>query len=443
MSRLRLRLWMTPRWFWLLGAVAAALAFSPGVRLLLPVALVMSAGLGIATLADLWVGPPRQALDVVRGPLASVALRRPCDLLYHVTNRSGQAILLGIAEASARTLSLHDREATGRVGSRSRATLKRRATPVARGRDSFDTLYAWYENRFGLLRRRVVIPAALQWRVFPDLSAVERYGALHLRSHAVDAGLRALRRRGVGREYASLREWTTGDSPRDIDWKATARRGKLMAIEREVERGQNVFIVLDCGRLMTPRVGTLRKLDYAVTAALSLASIASLTSDRVGALAFAGDVLAACAPRPSKSSSGQIGELLYDLEPRFEESDYAGALAAVRRYLRKRSLVVLLSDAAGASAGGAMRSEIGYLARHHLVVCVFMNDMAVESALGSEPQTIDAAYRSAVALELDRERQATVLALERVGVVTIDAPAPTLGVRLIDSYLRVKQRGLI
>ena len=202
--------------------------------------------------------------------------------------------------------------------------------PVARGSDEFGRLYVWYENALGLLRRRVVIEAPQSFRVFPDLSAVERYGSLHVRNRLIEAGLRKMRLRGAGTEFESLREWTDGDAFRAIDWKATARRGKTMVAQHEVERSQNVMLVLDCGRLMTPRVGEQRKFDYAVTAALSLASVAGLASDRVGVVAFAREILAASAPRSTRSSSARITELLYDLEPRFEEANYAGAFAYLR-----------------------------------------------------------------------------------------------------------------
>ncbi|MEI4861563.1 DUF58 domain-containing protein, partial [Klebsiella pneumoniae] len=79
-----------------------------------------------------------------------------------------------------------------------------------------------------LIRRRLRIAAAQAIRIFPDLAAVERYGKLHLRNRTIEAGLRRMKLRGTGTEFESLREWSDGDAFRSIDWKATARRGKLM-----------------------------------------------------------------------------------------------------------------------------------------------------------------------------------------------------------------------
>jgi uncharacterized protein (DUF58 family) len=204
-----------------------------------------------------------------------------------------------------------------------------------------------------------------------------------------------------------------------------------------------VMVLLDCGRLMTPRLGAQRKLDYAVTAALSLATIAGLASDRVGLVAFAHEVLAASAPRSTRSSIARLTDSLYSLEPRFEESNYTRAFAYLRHHLHKRSLIVFLTDVIDPLAQAAVMAEVGSLARRHLLICVFMNDAAVSDALAREPETISDAYRANVAVGLANERRLAKTTLERAGVIVIDVPAKKLTTALIDEYLRVKRRGLL
>ncbi len=325
----------------------------------------------------------------------------------------------------------------------SRTRIARVVTPIYRGADELATLYVWYENSFGLIRRRLRIPAPHAIRIFPDLSAVERYGKLHLRNRTIEAGLRRMKLRGAGTEFESLREWSDGDAFRAIDWKATARRGKLMVAQHEVERSQNVMLLLDCGRLMTPRIGDTRKLDYAVTAALSLVTIAGLASDRVGLVAFAHEILTASAPRSTRSSMARLSDTLYGLEPRFEESNYTRAFAYLRHHLHKRSLIVFFTDVIDPLAQAAVMAEAGSLARHHVLICVFMNDAAVSAALSEEPRTVGDAYRANVALGLANERRLAKAMLERAGVIVIDVPASKLTTTLIDEYLRVKRRGLL
>ncbi len=435
--------WVTRRFLYLLGGIAVLLACSPGLRILIPVSEALGVLLILALALDAFLGPRRGELRVSRVPIGHLALRRPAEFHYVVENRSSRAISVTIAEDPARTLRFTTDAASGDVPARSEARIAWTAVPVARGADELRTLYITYENTLGLLYRRMNAIAAERFRVFPDLSAVERYGSLHVRNRLIEAGLRKMRLRGSGTEFESLREFADGDAFRSIDWKATARRGRVMVAQYEVERSQNVMLVLDCGRLMTPRIGEQRKLDYAVTAALSLATIAGLASDRVGVVAFAGKILAASAPRSTRSSIAKLTEQLYDLEPHFEEANYARAFAYLRTHLHKRSLIVFLTDVIDPVSQATVFAELGSLAHRHLVMCVFMNDAAVARSLEAPPRDEDSAYRASVALDLLDERKTAAAMLTRTGAVVLDVPAAKLSTALIDQYLRVKQRGLL
>lgn len=442
MADLRLRAWLTPRFYWAAGIVAFLLAIAPGAHILAPVAFVCATALVAALVADAAIGPRRSAVRVTRVLPEHVTLRKDVAIAYEVDNGSSRPIDLSIEEAPMRVLRFGDR-ARAVVPPGYRAKPSAIARPVARGTDAFGALFVRFRNTLGLIERRLRVPADATVRVYPDLSAVERYGTLHARNRLLEAGLRRMRMRGIGTEFESLREFADGDAFRSIDWKATARRGKVMVAHREVERSQDVMVLLDCGRLMTARLHDQRKLDYAVTAALSLASIASLASDRVGVIAFARDVLLARAPRSTKSSVRALADALCDVEPRFEEADYARAFAYVRSHLHRRSLVVLLTDVIDPIAQSLVLAELASLARRHVVVCAFMNDEAVTRALEIVPDDADEAYASGVALGLAHERRAAIATLERAGILTLDVPARELSVATIDEYLRIKQRAAI
>jgi uncharacterized protein (DUF58 family) len=216
-----------------------------------------------------------------------------------------------------------------------------------------------------------------------------------------------------------------------------------MVAQREVERSQDVMVVIDCGRLMTARVGEQRKLDYAVTAALSLAKIASLASDRVGVVAFAREILVARSPRSTASSIRSLADAVSDVEPRFEESDYGRAFRYVGSHLHRRSLIVLFSDVIDPVAQSLVLAELRSLARRHVVVCVFVNDAAVAEALAHRPSNEMERYRADVATGLAQERAIAARTLERVGVGVVDASAEKLSVAAIDRYLRIKARGVL
>jgi uncharacterized protein (DUF58 family) len=441
--RFWLPIWVTPRFLYALGAVALLWACSAAIPSFGIVAAIVAGGLACATVLDAIGGPRPNAIAVRRQAQPHLALRSTAALEYAVENRSNVEIRSGIVESPVRTLRFLQDEAVAAAPARSRVTIQRAVLPVARGADAFGALYVWYENRYGLLRRRMRVAATEPFRVYPDLSALARYGHLTARKRTIDAGLRKLRARGAGTEFESVREWNDGDEFRAIDWNATARRGKVMVSQHEIERSQNVILLIDCGRLMTPRVGDRRKLDYAITAALSLAGIAGSAGDRVGAVAFAGAIVAATAPRSTRASIARLTELLYDLEPRFEEANYGAAFAYLRRHLRKRSLVVLFTDAVDPLSQPELMAELGSLSRRHVLLCAFMSDAAIDAALAVAPVAIDDAYRAAVALDLREERRTAAARLTRAGAIVVDVPANELTVALVDRYLRVKQRGLL
>jgi uncharacterized protein (DUF58 family) len=115
----------------------------------------------------------------------------------------------------------------------------------------------------------------------------------------------------------------------------------------------------------------------------------------------------------------------------------------LRRHLRKRSLVVLFTDAVDPLSQPALMAELGSLSRRHVLLCAFMSDAAIDAALAVAPVAIDDAYRAAVALDLREERRAAAARLTRAGAIVVDVPANELTVALVDRYLRVKQRGLL
>ena len=436
-------IWLNSRAYWALAAIALLLAAAGAANVFLPVAYVCAFAVFVWLLGDAFFGPRAANVRVARMHAEPYALRHQSALEYDVVNSGAAPFDAGIIEAPCALLQYDADEAIARVPAHSGVRIGRPVTPVARGSAQMRNLYVWFEHPLGALRRRIRIVQPQEIRVYPDLSAVERYGTLHARNRLIEAGLRRMRLRGAGTEVESVRDYAPGDPFRAVNWKATARRGRLMSAQYEVERSQNVMLLLDAGRLMTARVGDQRKFDYAVTAALSVSAIAALASDKIGVVAFAADILRAYAPRAGGRSSARIAAELYDLEPRFEETDYERGFAFARTHINKRSLIVFFTDMVDPVAQSTVLARIGTLARRNVVVCAFMNDAAIDRAVDAEPATLAAVYATGVALELRDERRTAAAVLGRMGVRVIDVPAAQLTTALIDQYLRIKQRGVL
>ncbi len=443
MNRLWLPVWFSARCIYALLALAALLALGVWTPLAW-YAGCLGAVLVIASLCtDAVLGPRSAELSIEREGDRAFVLRIPSALHYRVTNRSKVGVRCGIIETPVDLLQFDDRDIVTVVTPRSLVRLERSVLPCARGTEALTVLYAWVENGIGLLRRRIRVAAQAEIRVYPDLSAVQRYGSLRAHNRLIESGLRRMRLRGTGTQFESLREWSYGDAYRWIDWKATAKRGKLMVAQHEVERSQNVMLLLDCGRLMTARIKERSKFDYVVTAALSVATIAGLANDKVGFLAFAEDVIDALTPRASKKAVPEITGRIYGLQPRFQEADYGRAFNYMRAHLAKRTLIIFFTDMFDPVASATVLEQMGNLGTRHLIVCVFMNDAAIQQALSSPVESVRDAYRASVAMTLLEERRKAAVLLAARGVHVIDAPAANLSVSLINAYLDIKRRGLL
>jgi uncharacterized protein (DUF58 family) len=364
-------------------------------------------------------------------------------LRYEIANRTSGERRIAIVEAPAARLAIDLAEARAVLPPRTRAAVTIGVVPRERGRTALRSYHARILSRLGIVELRRTFRVAVALRVMPDLSALDRSGDLVARTKLIESGLRRLRRRGIGGEFESLREYTTDDPFRAIDWKATARRGKAMVAQYEVERAQQIVVAIDAGRLMSARLGDRRKLDYAVGAALAIAAIARLAADRVGVVAFAANVLARVSAGTGAQHSAQLTDVLSDLEPRFEEADYERAFLDIERTLRRRSLVVLFTDLFDPVASSAVLGAAKLLTARHLVLVVLMNDAAIADALRRTPADAEDAYRAAVAATLSAERARAVATLRNRGILVVDVPAAELSIALLDAYVDIKTRGLL
>jgi uncharacterized protein (DUF58 family) len=433
--------WIAPRGVAVL-VVLALLAF--------PLAFVLPWGVVLALAVGAFVALAAYDLARLRGELRierlkppRLSLARRAGFAYEIVNRGAVPLEVGLVEAPAERLAIDLAETRALVPPRSRVTVRIGVVPRERGRTALRSYHARVRSPLGIVELRRAWRAPVALRVAPDLSALDRSGDLVARTKLLESGLRRLRRRGAGGEFSSLREYGPDDEFRAIDWKASARRGRAMVATYEVERAQQIVVAVDAGRLMTPRLGDRRKLDYAVSAALAIAAIGRLAADRVGVVAFAAMTLARVLPSSGAAHAAKLTDVLSDLEPHFEESDYERAFLDLSRTLRRRSLVVLFTDLFDPVASAAVLGAAKLLVPRHLVLVVLMNDAAVADALRTRPDNADDAYRAAVAATLSEERGRAIAHLRQRGILVVDVAAAELTLALLDAYVDIKTRGLL
>jgi len=331
----------------------------------------------------------------------------------------------------------------GRVRAGRSVVFETRARPRRRGRHSLRRVDARFASRLGLAEKEVRFDVLSEVRVYPGVHAIGSAARMLRRGLRQEAGIRRSRRRGRGTSFESLREYVPGEETRHMDWKATAKRGKLIVRRYEVERSQNVILMLDAGRWMTSEVAGLTRLDHVLNAALLLAHVAASRDDRVGALAFHREILAWVPPSKGRGAVERIMEAVYDIEPVMDESDYGGAFTYLASRHRKRSLVILLTDVLSREASRAVVEEARRSARRHVPLIVTLRDTDLDALANGEPGNASAAFNQAAAEELLQEREQALAVMRASGVHVLDCAPEKLGPALLDRYLDLKARMLI
>jgi uncharacterized protein (DUF58 family) len=280
--------------------------------------------------------------------------------------------------------------------------------------------------------------------VIPSIAALRRYELRSLPMRLHEVGLRVLRRRGEGTAFAGLRDYAIGDDPRHIDWKATARRRRLISREYSIEQGQTVMILIDAGRLMTQLAGSLPRFEYALSSALILANIAARAGDHVGLLIFDDEVRAFIPPTRGTAALRLIRDALVPVQPSLVEPDYAAAFRTLANRSSRRSLVVLFTDVIDVRSSRSLLALTTRGARVHLpVVVALRNDALVEAATPHGATSTDALYQSAAAEELLSARDEALERMRQAGVSVLDVKPQAMTTAVINRYLEIKSRGLL
>ena len=315
--------------------------------------------------------------------------------------------------------------------------------PLKRGDYQFGRINLRYDSVLKLFQRQAEVPFEELVKVYPNILETRKYDMLARRGLLNELGLRTSRLYGSGTEFERLRDYTPDDEFRRINWRATARRNKLITAEYETERAQHIICILDTGRLMRPPIGQIAKLDYAINTALLLAYVATLKGDYIGMLSFADHPGRFLSPRRGKHQFYQMLEMLYNLPSQPVESDYGRAMAYLSLKNKRRSLLLIFTDLSTTDAARPLIEHLGRLAKTHVVMCVVMSDPNVIQHAGQPILTDSHVYERAVAEMLLDERQLVLDTLQQAGVYTVDVPADKLSIAVINKYLELKGRAII
>ena len=321
--------------------------------------------------------------------------------------------------------------------------------PAERGNTRLGQTFLRYQSPLGLAERWAVAETQQTIRVLPNLEQARRQTLYLIRSRQVELEKRRRRQRGIGREFDSLRDYREGDELRDISWTATARRRHLITRVFQMERSQNVWLVLDAGRLLRAQVQEpgdaprFSKLDYAVNAALSLAQVALHCGDRVGLLAYGRRIQQNLSAGRGAHHVRAMVESLSQVRAEAFESDHGRAVRALLNAQKRRSLVVWITDFAETATIPEVIEYAMHLSPRHLVVFAAMGQPDLKALAEAIPAVTADMYRHGAALEISQRRDILLRGLRQRGVLALELMPGILASSLVTQYLDIKERSLL
>jgi uncharacterized protein (DUF58 family) len=315
--------------------------------------------------------------------------------------------------------------------------------PIERGEYNFGRIILYVKSLLGLLMRRHDIEAAVTVPVYPSFLQLRKYELLSQTTIQTEHGNKRMRKIGHSMEFEQIKEYVRGDDIRTINWKATARKGGLMVNNYTDEKSQQVYCIIDKGRLMKMPFNELTLLDYAINSTLVLSNVCLQKQDRVGVITFANKMGSLIAADKKPIQRENILQLLYNQDTAFLESDYEMLYMQIRNRIKHRSLIVLYTNFESLSG---LRRQLNYLrsiARHHLLMVVFFENTELHQLSHLNAGNIEEVYIKTIAEKFEFEKRMIVKELQKHGILSVLTAPEHLTVNAVNKYLELKARQAI
>lgn len=314
--------------------------------------------------------------------------------------------------------------------------------PLKRGSYDFGFLNAYASSPIGLVSRRYKFPLQKEVPVYPSYIQMHKWELLAF-SSLPEQGIKRFRRLGNNQEFEQIRDYVQGDDYRTLNWKATARSGRMMVNNYQDERSQQVVSVIDKGRLMHMPFEGLSLLDWSINASLALSNIAIKKGDKAGLVTFQHKVSLVLPPSGQGKQMHSILEALYNQKTAYKESDFSRLYVTMRKQLSQRSLLLLYTNFESLQGMHRQLPYLRQLARQHLLVVIFFENTELAQLIREPAKKLDEVYTQTIAEKLHYEKKLIVRELQQHGIQALLTPPQELTVNVINKYLELKSRGLL
>ena len=439
-----MRFVFTKLFYALLAVALVPISLSWGRPMLAWVAVTYDLIIIAVAVFDAWNSKLPKAVSIERHFGGRFAVGAETDVRIEIANHTTRDISLIVKDEYPPQMQLFgSREARVEVEAQTSAQFLYGLKPPKRGQFSFGRIAVRHVSRWRLAWCQTTVGEAITVKVYPNMRRAREAELRALGTRSFVAARRKSQWRGEGRDFESLRDYVIGDEMRHISWTATARRGKLVTRQYQMERDQTILVALDAGRLMTGRLENETKLDLAVHATLALMSAAARAGDNAGLLVFGRRIKTFLPPKRGAEHLDAALEALHAIEPEMIEPSYARAFEFVSANSQRRSLVVVLTDLVDEEGSSELLSSLKLLRPRHLPLVVTIGDRDLKAVVRNPPEDENELFTQSVAEEIMYQREAALRLVESQGGLALDVTAAALVPRLLETYLRVKERGLL
>lgn len=330
-----------------------------------------------------------------------------------------------------------------KLGANEGQTIRYQLRPTHRGVYSFGKIRVFVLSRMGLISRRYSCGEPQDVKIYPSYLMLHQYELLAMSDNLTELGIKRIRRVGHHTEFEQIKEYVKGDDYRMINWKASARRHELMVNVYQDERSQQIYSVIDKGRVMQQAFRGMTLLDYAINASLVLSYVAMRKEDKAGLVTF-NEHFDTFVPASKQSGYMQtLLENLYSQQTTFGETDFSSLCVHMNKHVSKRSLLVLYTNF---SSMGSLNRQLAYLQqlnRQHRLLVVFFEDADLKEYIATPAKDTEGYYRHVIAEKFAFEKRLIVSTLKQHGIYSLLTTPDHLSVDVINKYLEMKSRQLL
>ena len=436
-------LFVTQRFYVVMGACVVAYIFSfffSGLYALVNIVFLFSCLLFLVDYIFLFV--------VFKPPLAK---RKVADRLSNgernkvgivITNRMPFALEVQVIDEVPLQMQERNLSIRKKIAPKKAIEIIYTLTPSERGNYEFGNIIIFFESQLGFLQKRETIKASESVKVYPSFINLGKY---QLMAHATtnEQGSKRMLKIGQSMEFEQIKDYVGGDDIRTINWKATARKGALMVNNYTDEKSQQVYCIIDKGRLMKMPFYGLSLLDYAINATLALTNICLEKQDKIGMISFSNKMGSVIAADRKPIQRENIMQALYRESTAFLESDYEMLYMQIRNKIKQRSLLILFTNFESLNGLQRQLSYLRSIAKHHLLLVIFFENTELTKLSVAKAENLEDIYIKTIADKLAFEKRLVVKELLKYGILSIISAPQNLTVNTINKYLEIKAKQVL